>query len=183
MKILCLNLTISEKTTQSLLANQFSIVSAKKNNPEKMEPHDILFFAPENDSSLAWLKDYRQHHPKSWVTLVVEKSEFKKTEWVNSLLQSHEKNEILVQEVWELLLWFSLQKSVEHQKNQELTEAFECLSQTSETLISQLEHDISLATNIQRGAATQILTGHSRSFVCGEIPTGGRRGRRLLRSF
>ncbi len=177
MKILCLNLSISDDTTKTLLTHHIFVNSIKKNQLGKLESHDILFFAPEEENSLTWLKGYRDLHPHTWITLLVDKSSFKKVEWVNSLLKCPEKNEVVIKDHWETMLWFSLQKALDHKKNLELTEAFQQLSQTSETLISQLEHDISLATNIQRALLPKGSPGiPGVSFAVKYLPASGAGG-------
>ncbi len=108
---------------------------------------DIVMLWLSSQKDLSTLQKIRERMPKCWLVVIAGKRQLQTVSFQNLLLQSPEKDEVWISETWELGFWFSLQRIL---KTHTLRSGFQELSKASGKLISQLEKDVGLASNIQR---------------------------------
>jgi len=111
---------------------------------------------PACEAIVLWIKDFkclealpalRAKLPRAWIVVAAPKKKLASAAFQTALLQCEEKDEVWIQETWELGFWFALQRIL---KSQSLRADYQELSHNSERLIAQIEKDVGLASNIQR---------------------------------
>jgi serine phosphatase RsbU (regulator of sigma subunit) len=113
------------------------------------------------------LSRLRNRYPKAWITLVVPSRWLKDSASLGELLRCGAKNEVLPVTIWENALWLSIHSALGHRAQHEqlaklttdyisLKKDYNDLTTRSNRLVKQLEHDVELASNIQKSLLPKI---------------------------
>jgi len=130
-----------------LLATTGITVESQSKITGKEATANVIIVWVKTMKDLEPLVKLRARHAEAWIVLVSSKSHLSKSPFQTALLSCEEKDEVWVEESWEVGFWLSLQRIL---KSEVIRHAYNELSRSSDKLISQLEKDVGLATNIQR---------------------------------
>jgi serine phosphatase RsbU (regulator of sigma subunit) len=114
---------------------------------------------PSADRLVSQLAALRRQYPSAWIAAIVPRKRLEDRAFARTLFQCPVKDDVWSAGSWEALFWFSVQRAQREQRIRAgLPEAAEGaihgewapLHDASGHLVRQLEHDIELASHIQR---------------------------------
>ena len=162
MRLLFAGFRLPTEFERLLLAQGFTIDALKP--AEKYKPpakqYDLVAVCLRNQGSLKEVERLRAEFPSAWMALLVPTKAFGSPKMHNALLAMKGVDALWYEAVWPVSFWTSLKQMLEHQNSRaeltQLREQYDLLSATSLRLVTQMEKDVDLASNIQRALLPRV---------------------------
>ncbi len=118
------------------------------------ERADVIFYHWTRDKLKESIKPLRKGHPTAWIVVLADKDTLKDVHKYQELLDCSDKDDVSGKESLPDQFWLVLQRAAkgtaQAKKMRNLEKEYEDLAQSTRELISKVDTDLQLATEVQR---------------------------------